>query len=176
LSYNTVREYLPAKRAARARLVERVRGGDTAPLQVSATVEVAGASGIRQIRIREHTVISDSSADYAGFDLGPTSPELQLGVLGSCLAHTLLIHAAAGNVVIDAIEVTVSAQLDPRGGVEGFDDAPKQPTDLSYALRVTSPEPAETVERLVAHVDSVCPVLTLLRTPVTVTGALEVVS
>ncbi|CDO31015.1 OsmC family protein [Mycolicibacterium porcinum] len=176
MSHNTIRDYLPAKRAARARLVERVRGGDTAPLPVSATVEVAGASGIRQIRIREHTVISDSSVDYAGFDLGPTSPELQLGVLGSCLAHTLLIHAAASNVVLDAIEVTVSAQLDPRGGVEGFDDAPKQPTDVRYALRVTSPEAPATIERLVAHVDAVCPVLTLLRTPVAVTGALEVLS
>ncbi|MGH3641720.1 MAG: OsmC family protein [Mycobacterium sp.] len=153
-----------------------MRGGATAPLTVSARVEVAGASGIRRIHIREHTVISDSSTDYAGFDLGPTSPELQLGVLGSCLAHTLLIHAAAWDVVLDTVDVQVSAQLDPRGGIDGFDDAPKQPTDLRYLLRVTSPEPAETIERLVAHVDAVCPVLNLLRAPTEIRGELDLVA
>lgn len=173
MSHSTIREYLPAKRAARARLVDRVCGGDTAPVSVGATVEVAGASGIRQIRIRQHTVLSDSSAEYAGFDLGPTSPELQLGVLGSCIAHTLLIHAAAQELVLDAVRVQVSAQLDPRGGVEGFDDAAKQPTDLHYTLHITSPESAEAIETLVAHVDAVCPVLNLLRAPATVSGGLE---
>lgn len=174
LSPNTIREYLPLKKAARARLVERVQAGATDPLTVSARVEVAGSSGVRHIAIRDHRLISDSSADYAGYDLGPTSPEIQLGVLGSCLAHTLLIHAAASDVTLDTVAVDVSAELDPRGGIAGFDDAPKQPTNIHYTVHIGSTASPDQLDELVAHVDAVCPVLTLLRTPAAVTGELRV--
>lgn len=59
----------------------------------SAKVKAKGRSGVREIRIRDFQIISDSPEDYAGYSLGPSSPELQLGVLGSCLAHITLIQA-----------------------------------------------------------------------------------
>lgn len=165
MSQTTIREYLPKKRAARARLVQRALDGAADVVTVSAHVDVAGSSGVRRIRIRNHQVISDSGYDYAGYDLGPTSPELQLGTLGSCVAHTLLIHASTRNVVLDAVEVDVSAELDGRGGIDGFDDVPKQPTNLRYVLTVQSPSARSEVDDLIAHVQDVCPILNLLRAP-----------
>ncbi|MGV9800107.1 OsmC family protein [Mycobacterium sp. NPDC003449] len=170
---STLRDYLPYKRAARTRLVQKIQAGVVEPLQITASVEVAQASGVRRIRIRDHQVLSDSSLDYAGFDLGPTSPELQLGVLGSCVAHTVLIHASTRSIPLDAVQVDVSATLDPRGGVDGFEEAPRQPTGLHYTVRVSSPAPSGEIERLLAHVDDVCPVLNLLRAPTQVSRNLQ---
>ncbi|MFN3007431.1 OsmC family protein [Mycolicibacterium wolinskyi] len=173
LPLNSIRDYLPYKRAARSRLVEQIRSGGTDPVGISARVTVAGATGVRRIVIRQHQVISDSSPDYAGYDLGPTSPELQLGVLGSCIAHTVLIHAAERGVLLDSVDVDVNAELDPRGGVDGFDDATKQPTNLRYVVHVESPAAAAEVQALIAHVDAVCPVLNLIRTPARVESRLR---
>ena len=43
-----------------------------------------GHSGVRRIRIRDFRVISDSPPDFAGYSLGPPSPELLLGAISGC--------------------------------------------------------------------------------------------
>ena len=87
-------EYLGGKRPAIAAHWSCIAAGDGVPMTLTAQVRAEGRSGIRRIRIRDFQVISDSDAHFAGYDLGPSSPELQLGVLGSCLTHTFLIQAA----------------------------------------------------------------------------------
>lgn len=165
--------YLVRKSAARERIVRAVLDGNVEPIVVSASVRVAGVSGVRVIRIRGHEVVSDSSSEYAGYDLGPTSPELQAGVLGSCVAHTVLIHAAERGIPLDSVEVAVSAKLDPRGGVDGFDRVPPQPFDLSYELTIASPADPTILDELARHVDAVCPILNLLRAPSAVHASLR---
>src|SRR5437867_13351428 len=107
--------YLTEKRAAVRARNARVAAGDAQPLTLSARVSAEGRSGVRRIRIRDHQVISDSPPDFAGYNLGPSSPELQLGVLGSCVTHILLIQAADREIAIDSLEVEVSGRIDPRG-------------------------------------------------------------
>ena len=109
-------EYLSEKREA---IIRRTAASESAqPTVLRASISAEGRSGVRRIRIREHQVISDSPADFAGYDLGRSSPELQLGVLGSCVTHVFLIQAAKLGVPLDALAVEVQGQLDGRAGRE----------------------------------------------------------
>jgi hypothetical protein len=83
-------------------------------------------------------VISDSEADFAGYDLGPSSPELQLGVLGSCLTHTFLIQAATLGVPLDSLELEITGIIDPRAGSPGFEDVPIHPHEIRYVVLIAS--------------------------------------
>lgn len=103
---------LVEKRATVAAREARIEAGRLGAVPLSAEVSVEGRSGVRRIRIRDHQVVIDSPPDFAGYDLGPGSPELQRGILGSCLAHSYLIQAARLGVPLDAVDVTVSGQLE----------------------------------------------------------------
>lgn len=81
-------EYLAQKRDALLRRKAHARSGEASPLKLQAQAHAEGRSGVRRIRIRDFQVISDSPPDFAGYDLGPSSPELLLGALSSCLTHT----------------------------------------------------------------------------------------
>ena len=88
-------DYLLQKRVALQWIKQEAAAASYQPLPIRAHVTVEGRSGVRRIRVRDFQVISDSPAAFAGHDLGPSSPELALGALGSCLAHSWPIQAAA---------------------------------------------------------------------------------
>ena len=137
----TLAEYLTHKHDAFRALRSRALSPGYAPVALRAHVTAEGRSGVRRIRLRDHQVLADSPRDFVGYDLGPSSPELALGALGSCLTHSYLIQAAAQGVALDRLEVEVTGQIDQRAGEAGY----------------------EAVERL-------CPVLNLLRRPQAVSG------
>lgn len=143
------------------------------PLNISALVRAEGRSGVRRIRIRDFQILTDSPADFAGYGFGPTAPELQLGVLGSCLTHSYLIQAADLQVPIDALEVEVSAEIDARAGQPGYPEITVHPRQIAYVLRVESPASEEQLERLHAAVQTTCPILSLLTNPHTIQGRVE---
>ncbi|KMO36172.1 OsmC family protein [Methylobacterium tarhaniae] len=169
----SLNEYLVEKRAALAARKARIEDGSLVAVPLSATVSVEGRSGVRRIRIRDHQVVTDSPPDFAGYDLGPGSPELQLGILGSCLAHSYLIQAARLGVPLDAVEVAVNGQIDARAGQPGFEAVPVAPHDLAYTVRIVSPAAPEALAGLQAEVDRACPILNLLRAPQAVHGTVE---
>ena len=165
-----LREYLGQKRAALLTRRAHAQATGGAPHPMAATVRVEGRSGVRRIRIRDHTILSDSGPDFAGYDFGPGSPELQLGVLGSCLSHIYLIQAADRQVALDNLEVEVSGQMDYRAGSPGHEDTPVYPHNISYTVHVTSPAAAEEIEALHAAVERACPILNLLLQPQAIAG------
>ena len=114
-------EYLSEKRAAVLARSAAIAAGTAQAARLKASVRAEGRSGVRRLRIREHQVISDSPPDFAGFNLGPSSPELQLGVLGTCVTHIFEIQAALLQVPLDSIEVDVRGTIDPRGGHPGHE-------------------------------------------------------
>ncbi|MCJ2079652.1 OsmC family protein [Methylobacterium sp. E-016] len=162
--------YLAQKRTALDDRRARIERGAVGPVALRAEARIEGRSGVRRIRIREHAVISDSLPDFAGYDLGPGSPELQLGVLGSCLAHSFLIQAAAHGVPLDSLSVEVTATFDPRAGEAGYADVPVHPQDLAYTIRVASPASEAEIAALHDRVDRACPILNLLRGPQAIRG------
>jgi len=169
---STLREYLIQKHDAINARREQAQINGAEPSTLSAKVTAEGRSGIRRIRIRDFQVISDSGSDFAGYNLGPSSPELQLGVLGSCLTHVFLIQAAARNVPLDALEVEISGQMDPRAGKDGYEHIPIYPHNISYTIHVDSPASAAEVSALHEAVERSCPILNLLINPQQINGSI----
>lgn len=169
----TLNDYLAQKRVAYQQLKARAAQADARPRPIAAKVTAEGRSGLRRIRIRDFQVISDSGPDFAGYDLGPTSPELQLGVLGSCVTHITLIQAADLGVPLESLEVEIEAEIDPRGGKPGFDDIPVFPQNIRYTLHIVSPASAREIEALHRAVEKTCPILNLLKNAQTIGSAVD---
>jgi Predicted redox protein, regulator of disulfide bond formation len=170
---STLREYLLQKRDAllkrRAAIAAKSEVG---PNRLQAHVRAEGRSGVRRIHIRDHYVISDSGPDFAGYDLGPGSPELQLGVLGSCLTHIFLIQAADRQVPLDSLEVDISGEMHPRAGQAGYEDIPIYPHNIQYTVRISSPASSEEIAALHEAVERSCPILNLLINPQQISGTI----
>ncbi len=161
----TLAGYLADKGRAIADRLARIARGEAQPATLRARVSAEGRSGVRRIRIRDHQVLSDSPPDFAGFDLGPSSPELQLGVLGSCLTHIVLIQAAQRQVPVDEVEVDVRATIDPRAGRPGYEHVPVEPFGIECQVHIASSADAAVVQALLHEVERSCPILNLLRHP-----------
>ncbi|WP_418123590.1 OsmC family protein [Variovorax sp. 160MFSha2.1] len=161
-------DYLAEKRAAVLARNAAIETGTARPVQLKASVKAEGRSGVRRLRIREHQVISDSPPDFAGYDLGPSSPELQLGVLGTCVTHIFLIQAAERQVPLESLEVEVTGIIDPRGGKPGHEKTPIWPHEIGYTVHIDSPASREEIDALFEAVERNCPILNLLRNPQTI--------
>ncbi|MDE1991614.1 MAG: OsmC family protein [Rhizobiaceae bacterium] len=166
-------EYLGQKRSALLSRRARVKAGELGFATMKASASAEGRSGVRRIRIRDFQVISDSPTDFAGYNLGPSSPELLLGALSSCLTHTFLIHASDQGVPLESIHAEVSANMDPRGGSEGHEDIPVYPHDIAYTVTLVSPASAENIARLQATVEKFCPILNLLKRGTEIKGRID---
>lgn len=169
---SNLNEYLAQKRQALIERREKAKANGTGPNILRATAKAEGRSGVRRIRIRDFQIISDSGPDFAGYDLGPSSPELQLGVLGSCLTHVFLIQAADREVPLNSLEVEITAQIDPRSGQAGYEDVPVYPQNISYTVHIDSPVSEEEISALHEAVERACPILNLLINPQQIHGTI----
>lgn len=158
-------EYLSEKRAAVLARSAAIAAGTAQAARLKASVRAEGRSGVRRLRIREHQVISDSPPDFAGYNLGPSSPELQLGVLGTCVTHIFLIQAAERQVPLESLEVEVTGVIDPRGGRPGHEATPIWPHDIGYTVHIDSSASRAEIDALFEAVERTCPILNLLRNP-----------
>ncbi len=167
---SSLREYLVQKRQALLDRKAGIEAGKFGPTPLKAKVSAEGRSGIRRIRIRDHQVITDSFSDFAGYDLGPSSPELQLGVLGSCLNHSFLIQAAALGVPVDSLEIEVTGEIDPRAGHKDYSHLPVHPHNIAYTVHIVSPASEAEIAKLRENVERYCPILNLLKLPQQISG------
>lgn len=125
-------------------------------------------------RIRSFELRLDEPPDLGGTDTGPNPVEAVLAALGSCQAIVYRAYASVLGLRLDRVEVEARGTLDVRGFLNvapvaaGFQQ-------VAFAVRLTSPEPAEKLGELARLVDQHCPVLDTLRSPVETTGTLELV-
>ena len=166
----SLNDYLSHKRSAVLARDERIAKGKADAHVLHAHVTAEGRSGVRRLRIREHQIISDSPYDFAGFNLGPSSPELQLGVLGTCVTHIFEIQAAKLQVPLDSLEVKVQGRIDPRAGHAGHESTPIWPHDIRYDVQVQTSASDEQLAELFEAVERNCPILNLLRNPQHIEG------
>lgn len=138
-----------------------------------AATTVERRSGIRRIRLRGHQVITDSPPDFVGYDLGPSSPEVALGALGSCLAHSWLIQAAVHGPRLQVVEVEVTGRLDARAGQAGHEDIRPEPQGIGGVVRLTTTASAAEIAVVETAVDRACPILNLLRRPQAIAARVE---
>lgn len=165
--------YLKDKAVALKKRKEAIEAEKPAAKQLSASVTAEGRSGIRRVRIRDFQVVTDAPPDLAGYNLGPSAPELLLGSLGSCLVHTLMIQAAWLDIPIDSADAIVTGNFDARTGHPAFPDFPSLLANVAYVLRVSSPAPEHQLLKLHELVSKFCPILNLIRGGQAVPGSLE---
>jgi uncharacterized OsmC-like protein len=165
-----VNDYLSVKQQALDAMRAKLSSGDVAPTALSATARVAGASGVRPVQVREFTVVTDSAPALAGYNLGPSAPELLLSSLASCLAHTYLIVAASHGVPISSLEVVVQAEIDFRGALDVDPEVPSPPQNIRYTAQLGGGATPDQLAFLQREVERLCPVLRALTEPVAVTG------
>ena len=82
---STLASYLERKTAAlKAARASASPNQEERMQHLTAQCTAEGGSGIRRVRIRDFQIITDAGPAMAGYDLGPRSPEVLLGALGSC--------------------------------------------------------------------------------------------
>lgn len=167
----TLNEFLVDKRVA-YRALRSAAAADPKAKPMAATCRVLGRSGVREVRIREFQVVTDTPPYFAGYNLGPSAPELMLGAFASCLVHTAVILAAEGGVPLDAVEVEATGKMDPFAQLPGHEHIPIPPHDLGYTLRITSTAAPERIAALHEDVQRRCSIYNLLKDPQAIAGAL----
>ncbi len=169
----SLREFLMRKRQALAAFRARLREQPPPPTPLRATVTVAAGTGLRPVRVRDHTVVSDSGPALGGYDLGPNAPELLLAAMASCIAHSALAIAADRELALDDLQVEVSGQIDYRGAMGVSAEAPIAPTDLRYTLRYRGEVSESDMAALQADLERLCPVLLAVLQPQPLRGQVE---
>lgn len=135
---------------------------------IRASSKVAGITGTRPTKMGDYMLVSDSAPGLAGHSLGPTSPEMLLGALASCLVHTYLIHATLLNIPLDDVSIEISGTLDYKPVVGLPSSIRPAFSDIQYKATVESPADAATIEQLHASVEANCPVLNTIRYPTSI--------
>ena len=115
------------------------------------------------MRIRDFQLVSDSGPAFGGFGLGPSSPELLLGVLASCLTHTYLIGAATRGISLNSVHVRFEAENNDAEflGLETAD--PPYPFNIRAVVKIDSHGSPEELQALHAYVARACPLTKLVR-------------
>ena len=160
--------YLSNKAEAMAAAARKHESGDAARETIAAECSVSDLTGIRRVRIRDFQIVSDSGPAFGGFGLGPSSPELLLGVLASCLTHTYLIGAAQRGITLDAVHVRFEADNNDAAFL-GLDTAdPSYPFNIRGVVRLESRASEGEIEALHAYAAGTCPLTKLVREPLSV--------
>ena len=159
-----LRDYLRQKRESMlAAATARPHGEDWSET-VEAVVVADDATGVRKLRIRDWQLIGDSGPAFGGWSLGPNSPELLCGVLGTCLTHTYEIGAAMLEVPLDRIEVRVSAKNNDARfvGVETTDPALPWEITARVSIQAADATPAQ-LDALHRYARERCPLTKIVR-------------
>jgi len=162
--------YLKRKAAVLAERREQLADDPGAGLaQIKASSYVAGITGIRPVKMGDYVVNTDSAPGLAGHSLGPSSPELLLGALASCLAHTYVLQAALHDVPLRHVSVEVTGTLNMAEAIDPLNQQKIAIENIGFNANVQSDAEQNEMNRLHANVETACAVLNTLRAAQTVT-------
>jgi uncharacterized OsmC-like protein len=157
-----VEEKIPAVQGRRDR--PRDAAAPAQPRGLVAHTRVEPATGLRQTFLGEdgyHLQLHDSAPGLLGYGLAPTVEEHLLGVTGTCLTHIFEVQAATRNVALDSLELTVDGEVTPRFG-KGV-TSPARFKNITYNVRIESPESEQTIDALRQAVEATCPLYNLVK-------------
>lgn len=161
-------EKRPAVLARQARAAANPdRTGDST---LVARAHVEPHTGLRQVFLGKdgyHQQLHDSAPGLIGYGLAPTVEEHLLGVTGTCLTHIFEVQAAARNVLLDSLELTVDGTLGPRFARGG---TPPRFSDIRYKAYIASPHSEQEIDALRQSVEDTCPLYNLVKDEQTLEG------
>jgi uncharacterized OsmC-like protein len=169
----SLRQYLANKAAAMSRAAKSFSSGESVRETIAAECVASDLTGVRRVRMRDFQLISDSGAAFGGFGLGPSSPEILLGVLASCLTHTYLIGAAQRNIPLDRVQVRFEAENNDAAFLGLSTDDPPYPFNIRAVVRVESGAAQEELKELHDYAAQTCPLTRLVRESLPVQISIE---
>lgn len=161
-----LREYIHGKRQAKLAAQEAAKNRPQTERKGPITGPWATVfpNGVRQLTIsNKYHIVHDNPAYLGGTNLGLTSRENALGVLGTCLTHISEGQAALLDLNIDSLRVQVEGEWDPRAGRKGFENVPIAPQNLRVTLYVTTPEPYSVIRKWIDQTENVCPMYNVFK-------------
>lgn len=116
------------------------------------------------------TLTIDEPPALGGNDSGMNPVELVLAALGTCQEIMFAAYAAVIDVQLDEVSVNVSGDLDLHGLFALDESTPAGFHTIEFDVHIQSPSAPETVRQLINMVQAHCPVLDIVRRPVTTNG------
>jgi uncharacterized OsmC-like protein len=157
------------RRRTALELLTQVPTDQLQPVTLQARTTAEQRAGVRRIRFRGNQIISDSDYSFAGYSLGPGSPESALTVIASDIADTYLSQAAIHGVRIDSLGVSIASHPDsvpPAVRVV-------YPHNLLYTIYVKSPASDEQLEELRTLTEQYSPIFNLVSTQQILVGDID---
>ncbi len=148
------------RRLAALELLEKTPSDQLRPVRLQARTTAEQRAGVRRIRIRGHQIISDSDYTFAGYSLGPGSPESALTIIASDLADTYISQAALKGVRIDSLGVSIVSLPDSVPPAKRI----VYPHNIRYTIYVKSPATDEQLEELRQLTEQRSPIFNLVST------------
>ncbi|MDR0658409.1 MAG: OsmC family protein [Mediterranea sp.] len=157
------------RRLAALKTLEKTPSDQIQPIRLEVRTTAEQRSGVRRIRIRHHQIISDSDYSFAGYSLGPGSPESSLTAIASDLADTYLSQAALKGVRIDSLGVSIASRPDSVRPEKRI----VYPHNLLYTIYVKSPATDEQLEELRILTEQHSPAFNIASVGQTVEGDID---
>lgn len=127
------------------------------------------------VKVRDFSPMTvDEPAELGGTNLAMNPVELVLGALGACQEIMFAAYAAVMGITLTTVKVNVKGYLDLQGLFSMNEAVPAGYKKICYETTIESPADRELLQKLVAVVESHCPVLDTLVRPVEVTGVVTI--
>lgn len=108
-----------------------------------------------------------------GNDAGANPVEYVLVALSGCLTTSLVAHAAARGIKLDAVESRLEGDLDVRGFLGMTEDVRRGYENIRVTFRIKSDAPREKLQELVELAQKRSPVFDIVTNPTPVKVTLE---
>ena len=130
--------------------------------------------GLRcDVTVRDHALVVDEPPQLGGGDAGPNPVELLLAALGTCQEITYKAYATALGIDLRRVTVKLKGDIDLRGFLSINDAVRPGFHRIRGTVELDTDASAEDIAKLKQVVDSHCPVLDMLSTPVPIELELE---
>lgn len=162
-----LRNYLFSRREALIKL-QSLPSEELQAVTLEARTTAEQRSGLRRMRIRGFQIISDSGTDFAGYNVGPGSPESQVAIIASDLADSYLNQAALRNIPIDSLRIEIINRPDatPTNKVS-------YPRNFLYTAYIKSSADDKQLEELRKAAEANSPIFNFILKPQVVTGEID---
>jgi uncharacterized OsmC-like protein len=98
---------------------------------------------------KHFTLDADEPPILLGEDKGPNPVEYLLTALAACVTTSIIYHAAAKGITIDAMESRLEGDIDLQGFLGLRDDVPRGYKEIRMFVKIDADAPADKLEEIV---------------------------
>lgn len=132
-----------------------------------------GAGKEDDTRQKPYVFEEDEPQVLLGEDTGANPVEYVLVALSGCLTTSLIAHAAARGIKLDAVESRLEGDLDVRGFLGMTEEVRRGYENIRVTFRIKSDAPREKLQELVEVAQKRSPVFDIVTNPTPVKVTLE---